>query len=85
MAPGVARAAVERVYAGTEETALIEEFLRRAYRNVSLAEHLAEPRRLAAAYRKLRYAGFSASASIRVLERYAPQAAELDAAEEEGQ
>lgn len=83
VAPGVARAAVEKVYAGAEETELIEEYLRRKYRQVSLAEHLADPRHLAAAYRRLRYAGFSAAGSIRVLERYSPDAGALQASEEE--
>jgi regulatory protein len=83
VAPGVARAAVEKVYAGADETELVEEYLRRKYRKVSLADHLADPRRLAAAYRRLRYAGFSAAASIRVLERYSPDAAALEAGEGE--
>lgn len=83
VAPAVARAAVEKVYAGADETELIEEYLRRKYRKVSLAEHLADPRRLAAAYRRLRYAGFSAANSIRVLERYSPDAAALEASEED--
>jgi regulatory protein len=83
VAAGVARAAVEKIYAGTEETELIEAYLRRKYRNVELAEHLADPRRLAAAYRRLRYAGFSAAGAIRVLERYSAAASDLEADEED--
>jgi len=83
VAAGVARAAVEKVYGGTDETELIEAYLRRKYRNVPLAEHLGDPRRLAAAYRNLRYAGFSAAGAIRVLERYSPDAGALEAAEED--
>ncbi len=73
----VARAAVEKVYGDTDEAGLIEEYLRRKYRQVALAEHLADPRNLAAAYRKLRYAGFSAQSIIEVLKRYSTQAEEL--------
>jgi len=74
----VAQAAVEKVYGETDEAALIEEYLRKKYRQVELAEHLADPRNLAAAYRKLRYAGFGARAAIEVLKRYSARAEELD-------
>jgi hypothetical protein len=39
---------------------------------------LAEPKQLASIYRRLRGAGFSTSASIRVLKRYSEQAEALD-------
>ncbi len=70
------------VFEGTEEEELISEFLRRKYRKVSLAEHLADPRNLASVYRRLRYAGFSGTGIIRVLRRYSEHADELDGAEE---
>ncbi|MBI4873857.1 MAG: RecX family transcriptional regulator [Acidobacteria bacterium] len=82
VAPGLARETVERVVAGVDETALIEDYLRRKFRNVALEEHLAEPRRLAAAYRRLRGAGFSPGNVIRVLKRFAAQADALESLEE---
>lgn len=82
--PGrVARAAVEKVYGEADEAALIEDFLKKKYRNVALAEHLADPRNLAAAYRKIRYAGFSARGAIEALKRYSARAEELEEAPEE--
>jgi regulatory protein len=74
----VAREAVEKVYGEADEARLIEEFLQKKYRRVALAEHLADPRNLAAAYRKLRYAGFSARGAIEALKRYSAQAGELE-------
>jgi regulatory protein len=78
----VARAAVERVYGETDEMSLIEEYLRKKYRKVALEEHLADPRNLASAYRKLRYAGFSAGRAIEALKRYSSRAEELEGGEE---
>src|SRR5581483_4548114 len=83
VAPKVAEDAVRRVYAETDETALIEQFLERRYRNRNLAEYLAEEKNLASAFRRLRYAGFSAGASIRVLKRFAKREDVLDALEAE--
>jgi regulatory protein len=83
VAPAVARQAVERAFSGTEETALIEQFLARKYRRQPLAEVLAEEKGLASAYRKLRLAGFSSGASLSVLKRHSRQAEALDALESE--
>jgi regulatory protein len=74
--PQTAEKAVEKIYAGTDEVSLVEEFVARKFRNYNLAEYLADPNHLASAYRKLRYAGFGSSACIRVLKRYS-QGAEL--------
>ena len=79
----VAHRAVQAVFQDTNETELIEAFLRRKYRGVSLGEHLSEPRNLASAYRRLCYAGFSSGGAIRVLKRYSGQAEELEPLEEE--
>ncbi len=79
----VAVSAVERVFRGTDETELIEQFLTRKYRKISLPEYLAEPRHLAAAYRRLRSAGFSAGSSLRVLQRYSALAEQLDPVEDD--
>ena len=85
VAPAVAGKAVEKAFEGASEEKLVEEFLRRKYRSVALREHLKEPRNLASAYRKLRYAGFTSGVSIRVLKRYSRQAEELESIEEPGE
>ncbi len=81
VAPAVAEKAVQEAYQGVDETSLIEAFLERKYRKIPLPDYLAEPRHLAAAYRKLRLAGFSSGNVIRVLKRYASGADDLEAFE----
>ena len=83
VAPGVAQQSVDAAFREVNEVELIESFLARKFRHVDLPGHLAEEKRLAAAYRKLRYAGFSSANSIRVLKRYAARAAELDGLEDQ--
>ncbi len=78
VAPAVAEKAVEETFSGTNEMELIEEFLARKFRNVPMAEYLADPNHLASAYRKLRYAGFGGGNAIRVLKRYTQRAEELE-------
>jgi len=81
VAPAVARKAVDQAYAGTNETAMIEAFLARKYRGADLPALLADERKLAAAYRRLRAAGFSSSQSIRVLKRFSARADDLESME----
>jgi regulatory protein len=81
VAPAVADQAVNDAYRGADEVELIQAFLERKFRKLPLHEYLAEPRRLASAYRKLRLAGFSPGNSIRVLKRYSEQAEELESLE----
>jgi len=81
VAPSLAEQVTEQAYQSTDETALIEAFLERKFRGKRLSAFLAEEKNLAAAFRRLRYAGFSAVASIRVLKRYAKQADELESLE----
>jgi regulatory protein len=78
VAPKLAEQVTERTFKSTDETELVEAFLKRKYRGKELGPFLKEPKNLAAAYRRLRYAGFSSGASIRVLKRYASQAEELE-------
>ncbi len=78
VAPKLAEQVTEKTFQDTNETDLIEAFLKRKYRSKQLGAFLAEEKNLAAAFRRLRYAGFSAGASIRVLKRYAHQAEELE-------
>ncbi|MGA2213949.1 MAG: regulatory protein RecX [Bryobacteraceae bacterium] len=82
VAPKLAEQVTEQTYEKTNETDLIEEFLRRKYRGKQLGTFFSEEKNLAAAFRRLRYAGFSAGQSIRVLKRYAAQPEALDALEE---
>jgi regulatory protein len=79
VAPELAAQVTEKAYAETTEADLIEEFLRRKYRGKKLGEFLSEPKNLAAAFRRLRYAGFSGSQSIRVLKRFSNQAEAAEA------
>lgn len=81
VAPAVAEQAVKKAFAGTDEIAAVEQYLRRKFRRTDLASHLAQPKNLASAYRRLRYAGFSSGVSIRVLKRFASQAEDLEALE----
>jgi regulatory protein len=70
VAPVVAEGAVNRAFAETDEQQLIEQFLSRKYRAVDLSQFLKEDKNLAAAYRRLRTAGFSSGGALAVLKRY---------------
>src|SRR5277367_2638107 len=86
VAPKLAEQVTEQTYEKTNEADLIEDFLRRKYRGKQLGTFFSEEKNLAGAFRRLRYAGFSAGQSIRVLKRFAsqPEVAEvLDALESE--
>lgn len=82
VAPKLAEQAVQQAFQETDEVTLIESFLARKYRKVGLRDFLAEPKNLAAAYRKLRLAGFSSGNTLRVLKRYAEEAEALGEEEE---
>jgi regulatory protein len=82
VAPKVAEEAVNKVFAGTEEKELIEQFLARKYRGKDLSEFLQEEKNLASAYRRLRTAGFTSGGAFSVLKRYAR---EMEEWEEEGE
>lgn len=85
VAPALAEQVTDQTYRSTDEAELIQAFLERKYRGKELKRFLAEEKNLAAAYRRLRYAGFSPGASIRVLKRYADQAAELESEPDESE
>ena len=82
VAPKLAEQVTDQTFQDTNESELIEAFLKRKYRGKKLGEFLSEEKNLAAAFRRLRYAGFSAGASIRVLKMYASRAEELESMEE---
>ena len=73
IAPKLAEQVTEKTYQQTDEAKLIEEFLRRKFRGKKLGVYLSDQKNLAGAFRRLRYAGFSAGQSIRVLKRFASQ------------
>jgi regulatory protein len=79
----IATQATNMAFSGTDETALIEEYLRRKFRAANLGELLTEEKRLASTFRRLRTAGFSAGGSIRVLKRYAAEAERLEDMEDQ--
>jgi regulatory protein len=81
--PTIAEAAVAKVFQGTDEDILIQQFLGRKYRNVDLKTFLQEEKNLASAYRRLRVAGFSSQGSLAALRRYNQRAE--DWSEPEGQ
>jgi regulatory protein len=83
VAPQLAEKVAEQTFQSTDEIELIEAFLKRKFRGKQLGPFLKDPKNLAAAFRRLRYAGFSSGASIRVLKRYSSQAEELDGLEAE--
>jgi regulatory protein len=83
VAPKLAEQVTEQTYQKTNEADLIEDFLRRKYRGKELGTFLSEDKNLAGAFRRLRYAGFSAGQSVRVLKRFANQPEVLDALESE--
>lgn len=83
VAPKLAEQVTQQTYQETDETKLIEDFLARKYRGKKLNTFLSEEKNLAAAFRRLRYAGFSSGQSIRVLKRFANQPDVLDALESE--
>jgi regulatory protein len=82
VASRVAEQAVSAVYEGSDEIALIEDFLARKFRRGDLGAQLSDPRRLASVYRRLRLAGFGSGNSIQVLKRYASEAGQLEGMED---
>ena len=71
VAPALAETTVRKVYQEIDETALIEEWVRRKYRLVPREGLFQEDKDLAAAYRRLLRAGFRSGDIVRVLKRFA--------------
>ncbi len=78
VASPVAKKAVEATFAGSDEIALIEDYMARKFRGKNLREYLSEDKHLASAFRRLRTAGYSAGNSLKVLRRYTEKADEID-------
>ncbi len=83
VAPALAEKVVGETYLESDETALIGAWLERKYRGKDLSQWLKEPKNLASAFRRMRLAGFSPSASIQELKRHAALAAGIEALAEE--
>jgi regulatory protein len=81
----VAQGAVEQVYTGQDETALIEAFIRRRYRNADRDKLFQHDKDLASAFRRLRLAGFQTGNIIRVLKTFAANPEKLDDADVPGE
>ena len=81
VAPSLAGETVRRVYQDVDETALIEEWIRRKYRSASRENLFQEDKDLAAAYRRLLRAGFRSGEIVRMLKRFARDPDLLDSFE----
>lgn len=84
VAPQVAEVSVNAAYQDTDETVLIERYLRRKFRNADRETLFASDQELASAYGRLRRAGFSSGASVKVLKRFAKNPELLDVIEDSG-
>jgi len=78
VAPQLAQTVVEKAYKNVDESALIEEFIRRKYRDVPANELFQNEKDLASAYRRLLRAGFSSGNILRALKRFAANPELLD-------
>ncbi|MFZ5928882.1 MAG: regulatory protein RecX [Acidobacteriota bacterium] len=81
VASKVAEQAVRKAFQDLDEDQLVRAWLERKYRNQDLGALLGEPAKLAGVYRRLRHAGFSSGAAIRVLRRFSEQAEHLEGME----
>ena len=78
VAPALAQTVVDKAYKNVDEAALIEEFIRRKYRDTPREDLFREEKQLASAYRRLLRAGFGSGNVIRVLKRFAANPELLD-------
>lgn len=74
----VAETAIRSAYEEVDEASLALEFLQRKIRVPDPAKYFQDPKHLQSAFRKLRYAGFSGTASIKALRNYSTYAEELE-------
>lgn len=81
VAPALADKTVQKVYQDVDESALIEEWIRRKYRTADRECLFQEDKDLAAAYRRLARAGFRTGEIVRVLKRFARNPDLLDSLE----
>jgi len=81
VAPSLAEASVQKAYAGVDEAKLIEEFIRRKYREAAREGLFRDQKDLGSAYRRLMRAGFNSGNVIRALKRFAADPELLDSFE----
>ena len=81
VAPALAETAARKVYEDVDETALIEDWIRRKYRSTPREGLFQEDKDLASAYRRLAHAGFRTGDIVRVLKRFARNPELLDSFE----
>src|ERR1041384_4417495 len=77
-APAWAQQTVEQVYRDVDETALIEDWIRRKSRAATREGLFQQDKDMAAAYRRLLRAGFRSGAIVNVLKRFAKNPELLD-------
>lgn len=78
IAPNLAEEAVSQAFGDKDEQEMVSAFIERRMPAVAVGGHTGDERRLAAAYRKLRRAGFSSGAILTVLRRFASRPELLD-------
>ncbi len=81
VAPSLAETAARKVYEDVDETALIEDWIRRKYRAVPRETLFQENKDVASAYRRLMRAGFRTGDIVRVLKRFTRNPELLDSLE----
>jgi regulatory protein len=81
VAPKLAESTVRQVYQDVDESALIEEWIRRKYRLAERENLFQEDKDVASAYRRLLHAGFRSGEILRVLKRFAKNPDLLDSFE----
>ncbi len=82
VAPKLAEQAVQNAYQDVSETELIERYLRRKFRTHDRETLFQSDKDLAAAYNRLRRAGFASGPSVTILKRFAKNPELLDAMED---
>ena len=81
VAPALAENATGKIYEGVDESAMIEDWIRRKYRTAAREGLFQEDKEMASAYRRLAHAGFRSGDIIRVLKRFARNPELLDSFE----
>lgn len=81
VAPALAESTVRKVYQEVDETALIEDWIRRKYRLAGREGLFSEDKDLAKAYRRLLRAGFRSGEIVPALKRFAKDPGLLDSFE----
>jgi regulatory protein len=76
--PLLAEQAVSSAFEGRDEQEMVAQYVERRMPSIVAGGHIGDERKLAAAYRKLRRAGYSSGAILTVLKRFAAHPELLD-------